>query len=111
MVQYNALDQTFAAVADATRRGILQRLGRRDESISDLASEFDMTLTGIKKHVRVLEHAGLVTTRKVGRVRMCQVGPLQFDDGVAWMEKHRRMVNERYNRLEAYLGRTRGQAS
>ena len=85
MVQYTAprLDTTFAALADATRRGVLEQLGRSDASITDLAGRFRMTLTGMKKHVGVLEQAGLVTTRKVGRVRTCQLGPRRMEDAVA----------------------------
>src|SRR5262245_7655390 len=75
MVQYiTRLDTSFAALSDATRRGVLEQLGRADASITDLAEKFDMTLTGMKKHVGVLEQAGLVTTKKIGRVRTCQLG-------------------------------------
>src|SRR5256886_8066801 len=77
MVQYRTtrLDTSFAALSDATRRGVLEQLGRADASITDLAEKFHMTLTGMKKHVGVLEQAGLVTTKKIGRVRNCQLGP------------------------------------
>lgn len=104
MVQYSrTLDDTFAAVADPVRRGILERLGRRDSSISDLAAAFAMTLTGIKKHVRVLEGAGLVTTAKVGRVRTCRVGPRRFAAEAAWIVKYQQMMEARLDRLEAFL--------
>ena len=90
MVQYNdQLDDAFAALADPTRRGILERLGEADCSISDLAAAFGMTLTGVKKHVRVLEDAGLVTTEKVGRVRVCRLGPRRLDDETLWIAGYR----------------------
>jgi DNA-binding transcriptional ArsR family regulator len=109
MVQYNAhLDLTFAAFSDPTRRGILERLGRRPESISELAGSFGMTLTGIKKHVQLLESAGLVKTKKVGRVRTCTLGARKLADEVAWMEKYRQMQEERLDRLEQFLERTQG---
>lgn len=109
MVQYAAaLDETFTALGDPTRRGILERLARSDATISDLAQTFEMTLTGLKKHVRVLEDAGLVATKKVGRVRTCRLGPRRLDAEAAWMEQHRRMLESRLNRLEAFLERTRG---
>jgi DNA-binding transcriptional ArsR family regulator len=112
MVQYSPrLDQAFGAIADPTRRGILSRLGRGDASITDLAKNFDMTLTGMKKHVRVLEDVGLITTAKVGRVRTCKLGPRRLDDERAWIEKHQQMLEERFDRLEAFLERTRGTRS
>lgn len=108
MVQYSQkLDGTFGALADPTRRGILERLGRSDAAISELAEDFDMTLTGIKKHVHVLEAAGLVTTEKVGRVRRCTLGPRRLDDEAAWIETYRRMLEGRLNRLGEFLERTR----
>jgi DNA-binding transcriptional ArsR family regulator len=108
MVQHAPrLDTAFAALADPTRRGILERLGRAEASISDLATSFDMTLTGIKKHVQVLEGAGLVTTEKVGRVRRCRLGPRRLEDESAWLEKHRQMVEARLDRLGEFLERTR----
>jgi DNA-binding transcriptional ArsR family regulator len=109
MVQYSrTLDSAFAALSDPTRRGILERLGNSDAGISDLADEFDMTLTGIKKHVAVLEDAGLVTTEKVGRVRTCRLGPRQLDDEAEWIAEYRRMLEGRLNRLEAFLEATKG---
>lgn len=104
------LDRTFSAVADPTRRGILERLGRKEASISDLAAGFGMTLTGMKKHVQVLELAGLVTSEKVGRVRTCRVGPRRMEDELEWMTMHREMVEARLDRLGAFLERTGGKS-
>jgi len=112
MVQYSTrLDQTFAAVSDSTRRGILQRLGQGDTSISDLAATFGMTLTGIKKHVQVLEEAGLVTTKKVGRVRTCRVGPRRLEEEASWIVKYQEMLEGRLDRLGEFLERTKGSRS
>lgn len=112
MVQYSTrLDSTFAALSDATRRGVLERLGRGDASITDLAAKFEMTLTGMKKHVQVLEHAGLVTTQKVGRVRNCTLGPRRLEDEAAWLVKYRRMLEARLDRLGEFLERTKGDES
>jgi DNA-binding transcriptional ArsR family regulator len=109
MVQYSPkLDQGFAALADPTRRGILERLGRGDASISDLAQRFAMTLTGIKKHVRVLERAGLVTTAKAGRVRTCRLGRRRLEAETAWIETYREMLEARFTRLGELLERTKG---
>jgi DNA-binding transcriptional ArsR family regulator len=105
------MDRAFAAISDPTRRGILDRLGREDASISELAARFDMTLTGMKKHVHVLEEAGLVTTAKVGRVRTCRLGPRRLDAETAWMMMYREMLDARLNRLEKFLERTKGEAS
>ena len=108
MVQYSRkLDSAFGALADPTRRGILERLGRSDAAISELAEAFDITLTGIKKHVGVLEAAGLVTTEKVGRVRHCSLGPRRLDDETAWIAQYRRMLEGRLNRLGEFLERTK----
>ncbi|HEY7817199.1 MAG TPA: metalloregulator ArsR/SmtB family transcription factor [Vicinamibacteria bacterium] len=109
MVQYSATALAFAAISDPTRRGILARLGRGGASISDLAEAFGMTLTGVKKHVRVLEEAGLVATKKEGRVRTCTLGPSRLDAETAWIAEYRRMVEDRYDRLEEFLERTRGE--
>jgi len=104
MVQYSPqLDSAFAALSDPTRRGILERLGRGDASITDLASRFDMTLTGMKKHVRTLEDAKLVTTEKVGRVRHVRLGPDRLEAQVAWIEKYRAMLEGRMDRLGEFL--------
>ena len=107
MVQYPTdPGPAFAALADSTRRSVLERLGRGPATISDLAAAFDMTLTGIKKHVRVLENAGLVRTEKIGRVRTCTLGPSRLDAESAWIADYRRMLEDRYDRLEHYLERT-----
>jgi len=109
MVQYSMeLDRAFAAVADPTRRGILRRLGRGDATISELAGDFAMSLTGIKKHVSVLEAAQLVSTRKVGRVRHCRAGPRRLEQAADWIDDYRRTVNERLDHLERFLERTKG---
>src|SRR5689334_9171316 len=94
------LDASFAALSDATRRGVLERLVRSDASISDLAEKFHMTLTGMKKHVGVLEQAGLVTTEKVGRVRTCKLGPRRLEDETAWIEKYRQLWDARFDELQ-----------
>jgi len=102
MVQYIAtrLDSSFAALSDVTRRGVLEQLGRADASITDLAEKFQMTLTGMKKHVGVLERAGLVTTEKVGRVRTCKLGPRRLEEETAWLERYRRRWDERFDELD-----------
>jgi len=109
MVQFRPrLDDTFAALSDGTRRGILELLGRGDASISDLAERFGMTLTGMKKHVHILEDAGLVITEKVGRVRRCRLGPRRLDDETMWIATYRRMLEARLDRLGEFLARTKG---
>jgi DNA-binding transcriptional ArsR family regulator len=102
MVQFLSahLDVSFAALSDATRRGVLQRLGRSDASVSELADSFGMTLTGIKKHIAVLEGAGLVATKKVGRVRTCSLGRSQLKDETAWMEDYRKLWAARFDALD-----------
>src|SRR3954470_20516375 len=101
MVQYSArLDASFAALADATRRGVLEQLGRSDASITDLATRFRMTLTGMKKHVGVLEKAGLVTTEKVGRVRTCRLGRRRLEEEAAWIEGYRQLWASRFDALD-----------
>ncbi len=102
MVQYMAprLDASFAALSDATRRGVLAQLGRKDASITDLADRFRMTLTGMKKHVGVLERAGLVTTEKVGRVRTCKLGPRRLEEEVKWIERYRQIWDARFDALD-----------
>jgi DNA-binding transcriptional ArsR family regulator len=102
MVQYTSarLDASFGALADATRRGVLEQLGRADASITDLAEKFHMTLTGMKKHVRVLEQVGLVTTEKVGRVRTCRLGPRRLEDETAWIESYRQLWDARFDELD-----------
>jgi DNA-binding transcriptional ArsR family regulator len=102
MVQFNGarLDASFAALSDATRRGILERLGIADASITDLAEKFRMTLTGMKKHVGVLEQAGLVTTEKVGRVRTCRLGLRRLEEEAAWIERYRQLWDARFDELD-----------
>src|SRR4051812_33633371 len=94
------LDDSFGALSDATRRGVLEQLGRADASITDLADKFHMTLTGMKKHVRVLEQAGLVTTEKVGRVRTCTLGPRRLEEEAAWLERYRLLWDARFDELD-----------
>lgn len=114
MVQYQALDRTFSALSDSKRREILARLGRGPASISELAAPLDMSLTGLKKHVRILEDANLVSTEKIGRTRQCRLGPAEPGGSARrgpgplgevdnWLESFQRMWNERYDRLEEYL--------
>lgn len=105
MVQYNTqpVDATFAALSDATRRGVLERLMRADASISDLAQHSGMTLTGMKKHISVLEQAGLVTTRKLGRVRTCRLGPSRLDAELAWLQTYRSLWAARFAGLDAVV--------
>jgi DNA-binding transcriptional ArsR family regulator len=105
MVQYSAerLDASFAAISDATRRGVLERLGRGDASITDLARAFHMTLTGMRKHVGVLEQAELVTTAKVGRVRTCKLGPHRLEEETVWLERHRQLWDSRFAELDNVL--------
>jgi DNA-binding transcriptional ArsR family regulator len=102
MVQYATarLDVSFAALSDATRRGVLEQLGRADSSITQLAAKFHMTLTGMKKHVGVLEQAGLVTTKKVGRVRTCKLGPRRLAEETAWIEQYRQLWAARFDELD-----------
>jgi DNA-binding transcriptional ArsR family regulator len=94
------LNASFAALSDATRRGVLEQLGRRDASITDLAEKFRMTLTGMKKHVGVLEQAGLVTTEKVGRVRTCRLGLRRLEEEAAWIERYRQLWDTRFDELD-----------
>ncbi len=105
MVQYLAapLDASFAALSDATRRGVLEQLGHGDASITELAGKFDMTLTGMKKHVGLLEEAGFVTTEKVGRVRTCRLDLRGLEQAAAWIERHRRRWEARFETLDAVV--------
>src|SRR5712671_5374546 len=102
MVQYTTarLDASFAALSDPTRRGVLEQLGRADASITDLAEKFHMTLTGMKKHIGVLEQAGLVATEKIGRVRTCKLGPHRLEEETGWLEKYRQRWDERFDELD-----------
>jgi DNA-binding transcriptional ArsR family regulator len=107
MVQYQRLDRTFSALSDPTRRGILERLGWGPATISELAEPFGMSLTGLKKHIRILEEADLVTTKKIGRTRECRLGPGQLEDVTRWIETYRRRWERRLGRLEGYLERNK----
>ena len=101
MVQFQTrFDTSFAALSDATRRGVLEQLGRGDASITALADKFHMTLTGMKKHVGVLEQAGLVTTEKVGRVRTCRLGRSRLEEEAAWIERLRQLWSARFDALD-----------
>ncbi len=111
MVQYAAeLDQAFAALADPVRRGILERLGRGSATISQLAQPYGMSLTGLKKHVRVLEEADLVTSRKVGRVRECSLGSRRLDEVEHWIDTYRQTLEARLDRLGELLEQTKGES-
>lgn len=105
MVQYSTphLSSSFAALSDATRRGVLEQLGRSDASITELADKFHMTLTGMKKHVGVLEHAGFVTTEKVGRVRTCKLGLRKLEEEAAWIENYRQLWAARFDVLDGVI--------
>jgi DNA-binding transcriptional ArsR family regulator len=105
MVQFSAphVDASFAALSDATRRGVLERLAREDASITQLADTFQMTLTGMKKHVSVLERAGLVVTEKVGRVRTCRLGASALDQEAAWIERYRQLWAARFDELDEVI--------
>src|SRR5882672_10250220 len=102
LVQFSParLDASFAALSDATRRGVLEQLGRSDASITELADKFHMTLTGMKKHVGVLEQAGLVTTEKIGRVRTCKLGARRLEEETAWLERYRQLWDSRFDELD-----------
>jgi DNA-binding transcriptional ArsR family regulator len=108
MVQYQQLDRTFAALSDPTRRGVLRRLGRGSATISELAEPVGISLTGMKKHVGVLEEAELVTTEKVGRSRRCTLGPRRLDDVQVWVERYQRMQDDRLDRFAEVLERQKG---
>jgi DNA-binding transcriptional ArsR family regulator len=105
MVHYSQarLDDSFAALSDATRRGVLEQLGRADASITDLAEKFRMTLTGMKKHVGVLEQAGLVITEKVGRVRTCKLGLCRLEEETAWIERYSQVWDARFDELDRVI--------
>ena len=105
MVQHSQthFNASFAALADATRRGVLEQLARADASITDLADKFDMTLTGMKKHVGVLEQAGLVTTEKVGRVRNCKIGPCRLEEEMEWISQYRQVWDARFEALDRVI--------
>ncbi len=106
-----ALDDAFAALSDATRRGIIEQLGRGDASITILADRFQMTLTGMKKHVQVLERAGLVITQKVGRVRTCTLGKRGLEAEAAWIEVHRKLFEDRFDALDEIISEMKQEGS
>jgi DNA-binding transcriptional ArsR family regulator len=109
MVHYQPVDRTLGALADPTRRAVLERLGQGSATITELAEPFGMSLTGMKKHVRVLEEAQLVSTMKVGRTRLCHLGPRRLDDVRQWVDIYRQMVNEQMDRFGDLLDRTQGE--
>jgi len=113
MVQYvnPPLDRSFAALSDGTRRGIIDQLGRADASITSLADKFQMTLTGMKKHVQVLERAGLVVTQKVGRVRTCRLGQRGLDAEAEWIEAHRKLFEARFEALDEIISQMKWEES
>jgi DNA-binding transcriptional ArsR family regulator len=113
MVQYQptGFDTSFAALADATRRGVLEQLTRSDASITDLAQKFHMTLTGMKKHVAVLERAGLVATEKVGRVRTCKLGGRALAEEAAWIERYQQLWAERFDELDQIIEEIKSQGA
>ncbi len=104
------LDSAFAALGDPTRRGILERLGQGSATITELAEPFEMSLTGLKKHVRILEDAELVTTEKVGRTRRCNLGPRHLEDAHRWIEAHQHMLGARLDRFGEFLEQTKGES-
>ena len=108
MVQCSRLDAGFAALADPTRRGVLEVLSGRDASIGDLAARFGMTVTGMQKHVRLLEDVGLVATRKVGRVRQCTLGTRRLEDETSWITRYRDALEARLDHLDRFLESTKG---
>jgi DNA-binding transcriptional ArsR family regulator len=105
MVQYlrARLDASFSALSDSTRRGVLEQLGRGEASITELADRFDMTLTGMRKHVGVLERAGLVVTEKVGRVRTCRIGARRLEEVAAWVERYQQLWDARFGELDQVI--------
>ncbi|HEU4392587.1 MAG TPA: metalloregulator ArsR/SmtB family transcription factor [Solirubrobacterales bacterium] len=112
MVQYQTVDKTFTALADPNRRAVLERLGGQGEaSVSELAAPAGISVTGMRKHLRVLEEAGLVSTEKVGRTRRCRLEPKGLEGLQAWIDTYRTMLEERFDRLEELLERTRGEGS
>lgn len=111
MVQYQQLDRTLAALADPTRRGIVERLGEGSATISELAEPLGITLTGVKKHVALLEDAGLLVTEKVGRARVCRLGTQRLDEVEQWIGSYRRMLEDRYDRFEEVLERQKEKGS
>jgi DNA-binding transcriptional ArsR family regulator len=109
MVQYQRIDRTFSALADPTRRRVLERLGQGSATITELAEPVGISLTGMKKHIRILEEAELVTTEKVGRSRRCRLGPRRLDDIQNWIEDYREMIEARLDRFGDLLEQTKGE--
>jgi DNA-binding transcriptional ArsR family regulator len=110
MVQYKEIDRTFAALADPTRRAVVERLGRDGvATVSELAEPAGISLTGMKKHLGVLEEAGLVQSEKVGRARQCRLGSNRADEVATWIDDYRKMAEQRYDRLDALLARRKGE--
>lgn len=109
MVQYSGavLDDTFSALSDATRRGVLEYLGHHEASITELANKFDMTLTGMGKHVAILEDSGLIRSEKVGRVRTCRIGPRRCEEAAAWIDEYRRLWEARFTALDEIVAELR----
>lgn len=107
MVQRQQIDLTLSAISDPIRRQVLERLGEGSATVSELADPFEITLTGMRKHVRVLEDAGLVATERVGRARICTLGPERLDDVDAWIADYRRILEKRLDRLVKQLKRSR----
>jgi DNA-binding transcriptional ArsR family regulator len=105
MVQSVALDRTFSALADPTRRDILERLAAGPASVSELAAPYDISLPGVMKHIRILEAVDLVATEKRGRIRECRLGDSDAGEANCWIEHYRRLWERRLDRLEAYLQR------
>jgi DNA-binding transcriptional ArsR family regulator len=108
MVQYQSIDRTFSALGDPTRRAVLERLGRDSATVTELARPAGISLTGMKKHLQVLEEAGLVRSEKVGRSRRCELAPGRLDEAGEWIDRYRQMVEGRFDRLEALLDETKG---
>ena len=111
MVQYKSIDRTFSALGDPTRRAALERLAGGSATVSELARPAGISLTGMKKHLRVLEEAGLVRSEKVGRSRRCELRPARLDQARAWIDEYRQMVEGRFDRIEALLDETKGDPS
>ncbi|SOD75090.1 ArsR family transcriptional regulator [Jatrophihabitans sp. GAS493] len=109
MVQYSEFDASFAALADPVRRGILERLGRGAATVSELAGDFEMSLTGVKKHIHLLEAAGMVVTEKRGRVRYCELGRNSLEREAIWLSEFRATIESRLDHLDAFLQRTENQ--
>jgi DNA-binding transcriptional ArsR family regulator len=102
------LDRAFAALADGTRRDVLRRLGDGPQPVSELANAAGMTVTGMAKHIHVLEDAGLVATEKVGRSRQCRLGGERLDNAMSWITYYQRLWERRLDGLDAYFTLQKG---